>query len=301
MVRLAIARRHHADHLLAPHFGPERAAHAAIGAGCRHGALRHTVLDDGLLVQRRRRAGLHARAARHAFGLKEALCLACSHARTKPAPLDRQRKCSLDIRTRPHAARAGNALRWVIGEIRIALVHRQVEMVRPVSPIAHLAQANGACHVLQLAVAIGAAGQAVERMVRNVKLHHVAPKPGHQRRLRAHHHAIGHRRRARGWRPVPPIDLHHAQPARPESLEAVGGAKLRDVDARLARGAQHRRALGHRQLDTIDGDMHHAIRHHARRPEVPLRAPVHDASSCWRRRTGATKSSGKCRTALSTG
>ena len=213
MVRLAIARGNHPDHLFTPHLGPERAAHAAIGAGRRHRPLRHAILDHGLLVQRRRRTSLHARAARHTLGLKEALRLPRRDARTEPAPLDGQGKRALDVGTRPDAARARNALRRIIGEIGIALVHRQVEMVRPVSSIANLAQAHGACHVLQLAIAIRTAGQAVERMVRNIELHDIAPQTRHQRRLRAHDHAIGHRCRARRRRAVAPLDLHHAQAA----------------------------------------------------------------------------------------
>jgi hypothetical protein len=42
--------------------------------------------------------------------------------------------------------------------------------------IAHVAQADGTGHVLQLAIAIGGTGQAVQRVVRDVKLHHPAPQ-----------------------------------------------------------------------------------------------------------------------------
>ena len=38
--------------------------------------------------------------------------------------------------------------------------------------VAHVAQADGARHVLQLAIAVGGAGQAIERMVGDVELHH---------------------------------------------------------------------------------------------------------------------------------
>ena len=40
--------------------------------------------------------------------------------------------------------------------------------------IAHVAQADRARHILQLAIAIGRAGQAIQRVVRDVKLHHAA-------------------------------------------------------------------------------------------------------------------------------
>src|SRR5712675_2316741 len=38
--------------------------------------------------------------------------------------------------------------------------------------VAHVAQADGTRHVLQLAVAVGGAGQAIQRMVGDVELHH---------------------------------------------------------------------------------------------------------------------------------
>ena len=47
-------------------------------------------------------------------------------------------------------------------------------MVLAVIAVAHLAQADRAGHVLQFAVAVGGAGQAVERMVGDVELHHAA-------------------------------------------------------------------------------------------------------------------------------
>ena len=49
-----------------------------------------------------------------------------------------------------------------------------LEVVLAVVAVAHLAQADRAGHVLQLAIAVGGAGQAVERMVGDVELHHVA-------------------------------------------------------------------------------------------------------------------------------
>ena len=60
------------------------------------------------------------------------------------------------------------------GEIGVGLVLLGVEVVLAVIAVAHLAQADGAGHVLQLAVAVGGAGQAVERMVGDVELHHAA-------------------------------------------------------------------------------------------------------------------------------
>ena len=56
---------------LAADLGPEGAPDATVGAGGLHRPGRHAELDEGVLLQRRRRAGLHARAARDALGGQE--------------------------------------------------------------------------------------------------------------------------------------------------------------------------------------------------------------------------------------
>ena len=50
----------------------------------------------------------------------------------------------------------------------------RVEVVLARVAVAHLAQADGAGHVLELAVAVGRAGEAIERVIGDVELHHVA-------------------------------------------------------------------------------------------------------------------------------
>ena len=85
-VRLAVLVRHHAHDLVAAHLGLERAADAAIGAGRHHRMLGRADLDDGLLVQRRGRAGLHAGAAGHAFGAEEASSMPGETTESKPRP-----------------------------------------------------------------------------------------------------------------------------------------------------------------------------------------------------------------------
>jgi hypothetical protein len=69
-------------------------------------------------------------------------------------------------------------------------------MLLAVIAVAHIAQADRARHVLQLAIAVGGAGQAIERMVGNVELHHALAQALEPLRLGAHHHAGGDRRRA---------------------------------------------------------------------------------------------------------
>src|SRR5262249_10085125 len=71
VVGLAVLVGHHADDLGALHLGAERAADAAVGAGRDHGVVGLALVGDRLLHQRRGRARLDARAARHALGLEE--------------------------------------------------------------------------------------------------------------------------------------------------------------------------------------------------------------------------------------
>ena len=64
------------------------------------------------------------------------------------------------------------------GEIRVARVLRRIEVVRALVAVAHLAQAHDAGHVLQFAMAVGGAGQAVERVIGDIQLHHAAAHVG---------------------------------------------------------------------------------------------------------------------------
>ncbi len=123
-IGLAVLPRHHAHQFLAAHFGLERAADAAIGAGRDHRMLGLADLDDGLLGQRRGRAGLHAGAAGDAFGAEERLVHAGRDAAVEAAPGDRQREGALHFLAGAHAARADDAFRRIIGEVRIRLVLR---------------------------------------------------------------------------------------------------------------------------------------------------------------------------------
>ncbi len=56
-------------------------------------------------------------------------------------------------------------------------VLRRVEVVLARVAVAHVAQADRAGHVLQLAVAVGGAREAVERVVGDVQLHDAAAQP----------------------------------------------------------------------------------------------------------------------------
>ena len=118
MVGLAVLVRRHAHHLVALHFGLERAADAAVGAGGLYHPVRHAVLDDRLVHERGRGAGLHAGAAGDAFGGEE-IVRAGLHHRIEGAPVDGERKGALHLVAGAHAAGADDALGGVEGEIGV--------------------------------------------------------------------------------------------------------------------------------------------------------------------------------------
>ena len=119
VIGLAILVGHHTNEFVAAHFRFEGAADAAISA-CRYDRMFGLAnCDHRLLKQAARRAGLHAGAARDAFGLEEGVCLARHHAACEAAPLDRQRDCPLDFVTGADTAVTHNALRRIVGEVGI--------------------------------------------------------------------------------------------------------------------------------------------------------------------------------------
>ena len=74
-IRATLLVGHHAHHLVTAQLGGKRAAHAAIGAGGFHLTAGHAKIDHALLLQRSRRAGLHAGATGDAFAVEERLLL----------------------------------------------------------------------------------------------------------------------------------------------------------------------------------------------------------------------------------
>ncbi len=102
----------HAHDFVALEFRLEGAADAAIGAGRHDRSLRRSLFDDQLLVERRRRARLHAGAAGHAFGRQE-IDAARAHLRIKSAAKDGQGERALHLLAGAHAARADDAFRRI--------------------------------------------------------------------------------------------------------------------------------------------------------------------------------------------
>ncbi len=265
-IGLAILPRHHAHDFLAAHFRLEGAADAAIGAGGDHGVLGRADLDDRFFLQGRGRAGLHTGAAGDAFRTQECLMHAGRDAGFESAALDRQRKGALHLFAGPHAARADDAFGRIIGEIRIALVLRHEagigftggvageDVVLAGIAVAHIAKTHGAGHVLQLAVAVGRTGQAVERVIGNIEFHHALAQLLQPVRLGVNHHAGFNRCCAGGRCAAASVDLDKAEAAGTEGIDHVGRAELRDADAGFRGCAHHRRADRYGNLATVDGE-----------------------------------------------
>ena len=197
---------HHPDYLVSPHLGLERAADAAVRTGRDHASARHAQGDDRLLFERRGRARLYACAAGDALGAEEAAGTR-RDLRGEATACNCQRESALGLLAGAHATRANDALGAIEAEVRVALVLLGVEMVVTGVAVANLPEPDSSRHVLELAVPVRRAGEAVEGMVRDVKLHHAAAELGEARCLGRHLHAGPDRSRARRRCAGPAVDL----------------------------------------------------------------------------------------------
>ena len=252
-IGLAILIGHHTHHVFAAHLGLKAATDAAIGAGGDQGMLGQADLDHRFFAQGRGRAGLDTGAARHAFGVHKGLVHARRHLGLKAPALNRQGKCALDLVAGPNAARTGNAFGWIKGEIGIGGIGLGAQMVLALITIAHIAQANLARRILQFAVAIGRAGQAIERMVGNIKLHHPLAQGTQERGLGLDHHARRHWRGAGGRRAISALNLDQTHAARAKGFKAIGGTELWHPNAQIHGRAHDRCTLGHGHFKPING------------------------------------------------
>ena len=280
-IGLAVLVRHHAHDFLAAHFRLEGAADAAIGAGGDEGMLGLADLDDGFFRQRRGRAGLHAGAAGHTFRAEKTFAHAGRDATVETAARDRQCEGALNFLAGADAARADDAFRGVVGKIRVGLVLRHPvvvgaairlgeHVVLAFVTVAHVAQADRTRHVLQFAIAVGGAGQAVQRMVGDVQLHHALAQLLQPFSLGVHDKAVHRRRGAGGWRAGAALDLDQAEPAGAERVDHVGGAEFWNLRAGLHRRAHDGGALGHGDAVAVDGERDHRFGFRAGRAEVDL-------------------------------
>ncbi len=244
-IGLAFLVRHHAHDFRTLHLCAEGTTHAAVGAGGNDSVIRLSLFDDGFFHQGRGRAGLHAGAAGNAFRFHERLVFTRRDHGSETPAVDGQRKGALHFLAGAHAARADDALARIETEVGIGVVLLGFQVVLAFIAVAHFAQADHARHVLQFAVAVRGTGQAVERMVGDVQLHHAAPQIRQLRCLRAHLHARRHRGGTGSGIALAAFDLDQAQAAGTECFEAVGGAQLGHLDARVHGRTHDRRALGH--------------------------------------------------------
>ena len=111
--------------------------------------------------------------------------------------------------------------------------------------VAHIAQSGDTGHVLQFAVAVGAACQAIERVVGDVQLHHTFAQVLQLWCLGVHHHAVFCGCGARGWVTFAPVNLHQTQAARTEGFQAVSRAQLGHLYACVNCRTHERSAFGH--------------------------------------------------------
>ncbi len=229
VIGMTILVRHHAHHFLALHLGAERTAHPAVGAGRHQAVLGLTLLDQRIFGQRCGRAGLHAGAAGDALGVHEGNVLARRYARTETATLNRERQRALLLVAGANAARTDDALARIEGEIGVTRVLLGGEMIFAFIAVAHFAQAHDAGHVLQLAMPVRGAGEAIQGMVGDVQLHPPAPHIGDLLVLGRDLHALRRRRGAGGGQALRAFDLHQAEAAGAERFQLIGGAELGDL------------------------------------------------------------------------
>ena len=279
-IGLAVLPGNHADDLLATKLGAEGAAHAAIGAGRDHRAFRSAQLDDGLLGQGGRRAGLHAGAAGDAFGTQEVV--AGQPGRDlggKTAPVDRQGERALDLVAGSHAARTDDAFGRVELEIGVGAVLVLFEMIGALITVAHIAKTHCARLVLQLAIAVCSAGEAVERVIGDIEFHHALADALEPVGLGVHNHAGLDRRGAGGGRAAATLDLDEAKPAGAPAFHHVRCAKLRYVPAILRGGAHDRGAGRDTDRPAVDRQLDRLVRARGRRSIVGLAFIAHRAHS----------------------
>ena len=111
---------------------------------------------------------------------------------------------------------------------------------------ARLARAVGHGLILQRALAALVAHRAIERVVDQQEFEHALAAFHGLGVLRVHHHAFGHRRRARRLQLGHLVDLHQADATGGIDAETGVVAVIRDLDASFNGGLEDRGALGHR-------------------------------------------------------
>ena len=216
---------------------------------------RLTFGDDRFFHQGGGGAGLDAGPARHAIGVEKALPGPGGDARIEAPTIHGQGKSALDILTGAHTAVADDAFGRIIGEIGIAGIGHVGQMggfrLEP-----HLAQPHGSGHILQFAIAVGRAGQAIQRVIRDIHLHDAAADAGQMVVLGHDLGPGGDRSGARGRTALAPFDFHQTQSARAIGLQMFGGAQAGNGDPGQGCRPHDRGAFGHGDGAAVDLQCH---------------------------------------------
>ena len=252
-IGLALAAGDHAHDLLVLDLGLERATHAAIGAGGGDSLLRAAHQRQTLFAQSCRGAGLNAGTARDALGIHERFVLAGRYLGIEAAAGDGQRKRALYFIAGAHAARAGDAQRRVEIEVRVAAIAGRVLMVGAIEAIGAAGHTQIGGDALQLAMRIGRAAFAIERMVGHIQFNHALAQLLQLVALGTHFHARSHQRGAGSRIAALALNFDQTHAAGAEGLERVGGAQLGDGTTGSGCGTHDRRACRHGDLSAVDG------------------------------------------------
>src|SRR5690606_22545147 len=162
---------------------------------------------------------------------QEAIVLTGGDARFKTTLVDGQCKGALNFLTGTYAAIADNALAGVVGKVRVGVVGAVVQVVGTIKAIAHAAQAHHTGHVLQFAIAIGRTGQAVQGVIGDVQLHHIAAQLVQGVVFGLDNHAFFHQGGAGSRVAATAFNVHQTQTAGAKCFQRIGGAQLGNIDA----------------------------------------------------------------------
>ena len=225
LVGSTLLGRNHADDLIPAHLCTEGTADTAVGAGGFYRARRSSELDDVLLLKGARGTCLNAGSAGDTLAIHEQVATG-AHLGLESAALNRERERTLNLTTGPDTATAGDALGLIEGEVGIAVVRGCIEVVLTLVSVAHIAQSDHTGHLLQLTVAIGWAGEAVQRVVGDVQLHDPLAQLLKLRGLGVDDHPWFTRRGTGRGGSTTSVHLNQAQPTGTECTQGVGGAQL---------------------------------------------------------------------------
>jgi hypothetical protein len=145
-------------------------------------------------------------------------------------------------------------------EIGVGFVLFFGKMVGAVITVAHITQPDVARLRLQFAIAIGGAGEAIKRMIGDIKLHHAFAERLQPLGLGVDNHARCDRCCAGSRRSGTALDLDEAKPAGAEGFEHVGGAEFRDFGADFHRRTHNGRAFWNTHFNAVDGKRYRFVR-----------------------------------------